>query len=286
MILRKNYVTLFVLLLLLTTIVAINCNKSSDIVFEPNNISNETSSQIVSLSFVLPDTLPEIISEKAFELAKRSKYTDYRILKIDNSLKDIYNVTYFSEGDFQIISSINFEVDLINYSIIDSADVTQQVEFSLKKSTTTSCWDLGIMSLESPFNAAYAFPFGQSATGYGWFSKVIYDLRNTQQQCIGTYYTGGYNDNISSNRWRDDTSNKSATGYIGRPYRLSVYKDANAQGVYKRWVASGYSSNYEDPEVSIDIVNYDSWVFGGTSTTVNNNVTSILFEYRVFTPTE
>jgi hypothetical protein len=127
---------------------------------------------------------------------------------------------------------------------------------------------------------------GKSATTYGWFSKIIYDLRLDQQQCIGSWFLGswGFNDEISSHRWRDDLGNLSSVGMIGRPYRLSVYQNTNAQGTRKRWTASGYSSDYLYPTVSIDIVNYGSWNYDGTSRCIDNDVTSILFEYRVFTP--
>lgn len=243
------------------------------------------------LDFFMPDSIPEIVREKAFELAFQNKYSNYRILQVRGEQESTFNILYFKENDMDMLKSVNVSLNENENTVSSIMNVTDAHLSFLRKgvSETAVCWKLGDMCDTSPFNISYAFQFGQSAISYGWFSKVIYDLRNDQLQCCCGdeyyYYASlhNLNDKISSNRWRDDRSNYSAVGRIARPYRLSIYKGSDAQGTKKRWTASGYSSNYYNPERSIDIVNYDDWNYeDGTS--CNNSVTSILFEYRVFTP--
>ena len=158
------------------------------------------------LNFFMPDSIPEVVWEKASEISLQNKFANCRILQVENSKSPTFNIYYFSDDGAEVLKSFNVFLSTASSKIDSVVDVTNFFSGSLKKALDEPivCWDLGDMCKYSPYQQYYAFVFGQSAQGYGWFSKTIFDLRLDQVQCafgedrylyLGSY---GYNDAISS----------------------------------------------------------------------------------------
>jgi len=280
----KKITFLTCLFLLIILIAFTSCNKNNTI--EPKKLETDIivkeDSNGEFFELIMPDSLPDIISEKAFEIAIKNKFCNIRILEVKNQESPTYNIEFF-DSYCNVLKSYNLSFNNQLNEIINTKDVTDFTVSQLNKANTSwVCWDLGKFSKNYPYSAP-EYCFVQAAISYGWFTKLIYDLRCDQVDglcgqwaCEASWYL---NDSISSNRWRDDRTEYEETGRIARPCNLRIYKNANFSGPQKTWSISKYKCLY--PERSIDIVNYSNWQYDD-GTNCNNSVTSIRFDYRVF----
>ncbi len=235
------------------------------------NLENTNQSELFyeNQKFLMTDSIPNAVNEKALEIAGKNLYSNIKIVKVETKGNPTYNILYFNNNGF---ADQSFNVVLSKENRIKSVNQLQFQSRRLHKTAVTLCWHLAKIYKGAGYTGD-SFTFSQAAIDYGWFHKVIWNCANSQS-CCGFDYLGNFNDQTSSFGWTDDRSHYSGYGYIARPVNFKIWEDANRGGEDNDWEA-GKPTSYS-PRHTLDCSNLGSW---------DNRLSSIDMFYRVFTPT-
>jgi len=272
---KRTRLTLLICVVVLVFVIINNCDTSKQKIINPNDVqlsnTNNIQLKLGPWNLVMPDSIPSIVNKKALEIASKNYFGNIRILQADARDSIIFNILYFDD-DGKEIKSLNVNLTAEQNKIIKVEDVSKLIP-SIKKTSTYTCWMLAYVYTGSNYSG-YAIQFSQGHTTYGWYHKVIWDLRNAQA-CCAYYYNGLFNDCISSYYWEDDGPN--VNGRIARPVNFKVWEHPNRTGRSWDWEIPKYTSLY--PVRNLHDTNF-------ANDGCNNIVTSIDMFYRVFTPTQ
>jgi len=276
----------------------VNCERSNtplETKTSPNDIAKSNNlPKILETDLFMPDSIPDVVNNRALDLALEFNYSNIRILGIKNLKEPSYHV-FFYEDDLGGLKAFQINLNKSEKTVVSEREVSLPYDSKLPKPMDDyKCWDLATI-YSDPYYSGSSFKFTASTTTYGWYHKVVNYLRLTNG-CCGGQYPGTFDNIISSFTWKDE--HYSPQYRICRPIGFHAFDEENRDndGVDINWERNDSHYAGFDPSAPLGDTcrqlledfnwNDDEEKIGGIYITINNKASSLDMFFRVFTPSD